>query len=420
MNMTIKKVITTGFITSLMVLQVIGCTADQYNYLKLNKIQKEAQKSDTKPVNVKGAEEYSTKEEIDVLGISENMLAYWLVLNSKRPFVSADEGGQEFYWNQYFWCLSQPVSMFTVSYFSIVDLDNDGTEEMVLVGFPETTQVLDYQDGKVYSYQFAFRGMASITVDGVYSSASAADIGGFHRINFNKGEYEVETLAYMEGDFYEVEGVEVSEEEFFAYTESFVKAERIEQMDFTEEMLDKILLGNQEKEELYIVRSAPLEEICDENNPQKAAVPEPYLPILAGKKEFVCVTEKGEKFVVDGNCIRNQKGEEIYPVFYFSVVDMEGDGEEEVVLTCDGITLLLHALEGMIYGYEFDFWGEIGIIADDGVFKRGYVDENKYKRIISFEEDGCRIEQVEDYDKDDHERIRYYFYSEDAIAQWLE
>ena len=47
-----------------------------------------------------GEAEYSSKEEIEVLGIPENMLAYWMVLNSKKPFVSANEDCQEFFWDE--------------------------------------------------------------------------------------------------------------------------------------------------------------------------------------------------------------------------------------------------------------------------------------------------------------------------------
>lgn len=364
--------------------------------------------------------EYSTREEIERLEIPENMLAYWLVLNSKKPFVSANEGGQEFYWDKYFWCLSEPDPMFTIYHFGIVDLDNDGIEEMVLAGFPETTQVLDYQEGKVYSYQFVFRRMAGIAVNGVYSSSSAADIGGFHRIHLDKGVYEEETLAYMDGDYFEVEGVEVSADDFFAYTEPLANAEQIENIDFSEEMLNKILLGDLGEEELFVVKYAEPEEINEENSSQEANVPEVYLAVLTGNEEFICVTEEGQKFIIDGNSVKDLEGEEAYQVLYFSMVDMEGDGDDEVVLTCVGKNLILHAMEDGIYGYAFEFWDEMGAIDKDGVFRMGHADENKYGNIVSFETDRCFIEPVENYKSGSQNRIRYYIFSEETIAQWLE
>ena len=303
--------------------------------------------------------------------------------------------------------------------FSITDLDNDGVEELVMVtaGLPEATQVLDYQEGVVYSYQFVFRGMAGITVDGVYGSSSASDIGGFHRIRFDKGTYEEETLAYMEHDHFEVEGVEVSSEEFFAYTEPIAKAEQIESMEFTEEMLDKILLGDLGEEELYLVKHMEPEEICDENNPQMAEVPEVYLAVLNGTESFICVTDDGQKYIIDGNCVKNQAGEEMYQILYFSMVDMEGDREEEVVLTCADKNLILHAIEDSIYGYVFEYWNVMGAITKDGVFRTGYSHENKYGKIVSFEKDGCQMVLVRNYDSGSHERIQYYLFSGDVAFE---
>ena len=343
--------------------------------------------------------------------IPEDMLAYWLVLNSKKPFISANEGCQEFYWDDYVWCLYEPYPRFTIYDFELVDLDQDGSDELVMTGFPETTQVLDYQEGKVYSYQFVYRGMAGILTNGVYNSSSAADIGGWHRIAyFDKGTYEEETLAYMEHDYFEVEGKEVSSEEFFAYIEPFVNGEQIEDMDYTEEMLDKTLLGDLGEEELSTLKRVIPEEICNENNPNMADIPEAYKDVLNGNEEFVCVTEEGQAFTIDGNCIRNPEGEEAGQVLYFSMVDMEGDGEPEVVLTCAGKNLILHAEEETVYGYAFDFWGEMGEITKDGVFRIGKLGAQCGK-IISLKKDECVTEPVENYEYMDDNRIRYYFFS---------
>lgn len=188
---------------------------------------------------------YSSTEEINALNIPENLLAFYLVLNNKKPFVSVDEGCQEFYWDEYFWHQGELELSFTISGFMLVDMDDDEEKELLLMGYmPETTQILDYQEGVVFSYQFAYRGMKGILPNGVYNSSSAYDVGGFYRIMyFDKGTYEEETLAYMEHNYYEVEGVEVSSDEFHAYTESYINAEQVEDIDFTEEMLKEKLLG---------------------------------------------------------------------------------------------------------------------------------------------------------------------------------
>ena len=84
---------------------------------------------------------YSAKEELAALEIPENMLAYWMVVNGKKPFVSAGEGCQEFYWDEYFWCCLELTPGFKVYDFGIVDLDSDGMTELVITGFPDTTWV---------------------------------------------------------------------------------------------------------------------------------------------------------------------------------------------------------------------------------------------------------------------------------------
>lgn len=40
-------------------------------------------------------------------------------------------------------------------------------------------------------------------------------------------------------------------------------------------------------------------------------------------------------------------------------------------------------------------------------------------KIVSFGENDCTTEVVEDYDINSHDRIRYYYLSKERIAQWL-
>lgn len=324
---------------------------------------------------------------------------------------------RSFFWDEYFWRLLEPTSAYQTSDLGIVDLDNDGVEELVMTGcMPETTQVLDYQDGKVYSYQFVFRGMARICINGVYGGASASDIGGFYRIHLDKGSYEEETLAYMDGDYFEVEGVEVSSDEFYAYTSSFIETEMIETLDFTENMINSALLGNLDEGILDKMENMKPEEICDENNLRMADVPEVYQGILTGREEFVCVTNDGQKHMIDGNCVIDGEGEDQGRILYLSIADMDGDGKEEVILVCDWKHLVFHENEGVIYGYVFDNWDEMAVIAKNGVFQPQIdADYDQYRKIVSFAEDGCEIEEV-DYGGDiNDDRIRYYYFSEELI-----
>lgn len=208
------------------------------------------------------AEWFSTPEEIVELGVPEDMLAYWLVLNSKQPFISTDEGNQEFYWDEYHWCLGEPVGRHQADYFMIVDMNDDGANEIVLYCSPESTQVLHYEDGDVYSYQFVFRGMKRIHTNGIYEGSNGATTTYYHRLTeLNKDGYIEETIAYMDGDYFEVEGIETTQEKFSNYVESIDDIELAETMEFTEDMLNTYLLGDLSEEELSIVKHVSIEEM---------------------------------------------------------------------------------------------------------------------------------------------------------------
>lgn len=73
-----------------------------------------------------------TEEEIAALGIREDMLAYWLVLNNKKSFVSLNEDGQSFFRDQYFWFLDCVEKYNQIDKLMVLDMDGDGREEVVL------------------------------------------------------------------------------------------------------------------------------------------------------------------------------------------------------------------------------------------------------------------------------------------------
>lgn len=365
---------------------------------------------------------YSSTDEISVLNIPENLVAFYLVLNSKKPFISADEGCQEFYWDEYYWHQGELEMSFTISGFMLVDMDSDDEEELVLTGYmPETTQIFDYQGGKVYSYQFAHRGVKGILPNGIYNGSSGYDVGGFYRMYFDKGIYEEETLAYMEHDYYEVEGAEVSLEEFDNYTETFLNTEQVEDIDFTEEMLEKNLLGDLTEEEQSIVENIAPEEIVKRAIPYTAEELQDYLDVLTGGKEFICVTEERRSFFLEDNYIRSKTGREEYQVLYFSVVDMDRDEKAEIVLTCYPDTvLILHSEQGEVRGYQFSIYDEMRTIADDGTYSFNKYGVTRYGKIISFGELDYETETVSNLSNGISDRIRYYFFSEETINQWLE
>ncbi|MFG6356409.1 MAG: hypothetical protein K1W26_06220 [Acetatifactor sp.] len=370
----------------------------------------------------KNAEEGQGTEQVEFLSASddiditqpersEDMLAYWKVLNSKQPFVSVDEGYQEFYWDEYYWCLGEIRGGRKAEQFMIVDMDDDGASEVILECSPESIQVLHYENGIVYSFQFVFRGMKRVHNNGVYEgSDGAANTSYCKLVELNRDGYKEEEIASMDDNYYEVDGKEVSYEEFCECVEQIEDVNLAECMEFTESNLDEQFLGRLPEQDIALLKKLPSEKsIEDETDPlgHRQAL-RLYAAVLAGEQDVIFVTEDTFKYA-----------DETMPI-YFSMLDLDGDGVQELVFECDyDVVWILHYRGEGIYGYHFR---PSPVITTDGVFRtdREELSPTGYARITAFEEDGCRIEPVENYQKGSCDRVRYYYYSEETMAQWLE
>ena len=383
---------------------------------------------------------YFTMEEVKALDIPEDMLAYWLVLNSKIPFISSNEGCQEFYFDEYYWYNESTTVRFKYSTYLFADLDQDGDMEMILTGsMPDTTQLFDYQDGRVYGYQFRFRGLKGIRTNGVYDFANSASNGGYARITeFDHGSYTEEVLAYWDvysnGDgIFEVEGREVSQDELSEYLVTITEAEKVEQVYSSEGILDLLneyLLEGLSEEEVYMLRHVAVEPMSDTAEyPMEPEVMQAYYEVLTSEKEFISVTDDNERYYLNDYHQRNGKYDEDYQILYFSIVDMDGDGMYEVVFNCVyDITQILHYENGNVYSYQYDYkysTNAIGAMNGQGIFDMGYrYDENsgsihQFGRVVSFNEDGCVTEEVDYNGNINDDRIRYYYFSEELIEKYF-
>jgi len=268
--------------------------------------------------------------------------------------------------------------------------------------------------------------MKGILTNGVYNTSSASDIGGFYRIHFDRGTYEEEILAYMEHDYYEVEGTEVTSEEFYKYTEALLNVEKAEDIDFEEELIEKNLLGDLTEEEWRVVKNIATEEIAEEVIPYTAEELQVYFDILTEGEDFICVTDERRSYYLEDNYIRSKTEDKEYKVLYFSIVDMDGDGKAEVVLTCENDDIfILHDAGEEVRGYQFDMFNEMIVIANDGTYSfQDYNSQNcsdddsmrpAFGRIISFGEADYAMEEVSNFDDGNEQRIRYYFFSDEVI-----
>lgn len=323
---------------------------------------------------------FSSSEDIVKLGLPEDMLAYWLVLNSRQPFVSTDEGYQEFYWDEYYWRLGSPVEQYKATHFMVVDMDGDGANEIVLECMPESVTLLHYENGTVYSYQFVYRGMKRIHNNGIYEGSNGAASTCYFRLRaLNKDGYTEETIASVDNGSYKIEGTEAAYEEFRDYViQNIESAELADTMEFTEDMLDRCLLGDLSEEELSIVKHAPRQEMKAGETYDLSEEVSAYFSVMSGEKSFISVTDDNQEYYLNNYHLKKGKQDEDFRFQYFSIVDMD----------------------------------------QDGVFVTGPPYNSGYGKIVCFKKDGVIIEPVDNYGSMKDDRIRYCFFSEEAVKQW--
>lgn len=381
-----------------------------------------------------------TMEEVKALDIPEDMLAYWLVLNSKIPFVSYNEGNQEFYWDEYFWILGEPNHFLGIpekniywgdpTSFTIVDMNNDGKNEIAVSLAFGIVQILHYEDGVVYGYQFAERGMLPIYSNGIYEGSSGANHGVYHRLTqLNKDGFTEEKIAEViygnhgEDTYYEIDGISVSQEDFEEFKQSLLVDGEAERIDYTEDLLDKYLLAGLSEEKLYMIKHVAVEPMTDKMNyTMETEMMQTYYDVLTGKKEFISVMDGNRLFNIDSYQNRNEDDRGEDDIFYFSIVDIDRNGVYEVILTGNE-TNILYYKDGNIYCYRYRFY-EIGAIANNGIFCMGNLyyfgdGDDKFGIINSFHENECVIEEMNYNGNINDDRIRYYYFSEELIDRYL-
>ena|GEM_PF-3103424 len=130
------------------------------------------------------------------------------------------------------------------SRFSFVDMDNDSVPEIVINA--GACIVLHYEGDTVYAYQFGSRSMQMLRKDGSYYGASGASSGAYIRVKkFDGKTFEEEYLGEEDEteDEYKIKGVSVSKAEFDRMIASLIDKSFAEELEFTEENVEKIMAG---------------------------------------------------------------------------------------------------------------------------------------------------------------------------------
>ena len=78
--------------------------------------------------------------------------------------------------------------------FAVVDMDGDGTPEIVLMYDPGELMVFRLEKGTVYGYNFGYRSMMNLKKDGTFSWSNSADSSGIGRQTFSGVNTKTTTL----------------------------------------------------------------------------------------------------------------------------------------------------------------------------------------------------------------------------------
>lgn len=179
---------------------------------------------------------------------SSALSAYKSVLKNDSPFFNTDDN-KNLSLNQ----LSDSFgdASMKITKFAVVDLDNDGTPEVVLWetvnGNDYGVEVLRYQNGTIYGYSFVYRAFNNLKTDGTFRFSSSAANSGFGTVNFNDGSNAANKITYCElssdsnDPIYFVNNTSATADEFdSAMSEQDMKAD-VKWYDLTEENIETML-----------------------------------------------------------------------------------------------------------------------------------------------------------------------------------
>jgi len=131
---------------------------------------------------------------------SSALNAYKAVLQDKAEFFST-EANKNFNINQMIALITTENLITAVEKFVVIDLDYDGTPEVVLwlnVGGNDSLgfEILHYQDGVVYGFTFWYRAFEGLKSDGTFSVSSGAGDWGYCTVQFEKNTYTTDKYTY--------------------------------------------------------------------------------------------------------------------------------------------------------------------------------------------------------------------------------
>ena len=112
----------------------------------------------------------------------------------------------------------------------------------MVVGFSsdidENYLVLNLENDKVYGFSESYRGMLELKTDGTMTGDNGADNSQIYKMTFDKNKRTDTILASIDGDKLQIDGKDVSDQEFTEYIKSQANKENVEFKDYKELTID--------------------------------------------------------------------------------------------------------------------------------------------------------------------------------------
>jgi len=264
------------------------------------------------------------------------------VIQGTRKFVNTDDDNREIYMSE----LMRDSLPFRPDRYMIADLDSDGYNEIMVSGLPESNEFFHYEDGVVYGYRFNYRGSKDIHENGLIGGSGGAAYNYYYRLDFDKEHYTRTNLYLFNDDTITFMGVEVNQS-----PGSYLCLRDTYSYDYEEFMnLLERIEGYKKVAADYI---------------KSKEVPQEIVNVLLHGGEFMDVSEEKKTLTTS----QFSKFNEVFMIDKYTVIDLDGDGVNEVVTYFGDIIPLATIFtvdEGNVKAYTM-LASKISVINPNGV-----------------------------------------------------
>lgn len=322
----------------------------------------QSKKDDSEKTKIEGNSKAMAASTDDYLsGSYESEASYYRqVLDNSVPLISTDaeEGDGKVYLDEF---TDNEYISYNLSSFAYLDLDEDNKKEVVILLETESDvyyEILKEIGGTVYGYFFHYRCINELYADGTMLGTNGDACGDIYRLQLSTtgSTVEIESRGYEAGE---------SKTHATWY-------------DFTDEDIENVF----GEADMYGEDSYEDDDFYSSTDVNSAA----YIQVLNSYNSFKDTDNFGDDVYLDDFAYQDEYTEDPkpYTINKFAYLDMDEDGENEIVLEMDygfdGAFEVLKEIDGTVYGYNFGY-RSINPLYEDGTMmgSSGAADNEIYR-----------------------------------------